>query len=350
MGALVERRDRGRVGGLGLAAQPRAEHDLSVHVRGQPRDPRLERVEHAGHGLAQHRDPAVGVLRCLIEPVPDRLEDVVGQDAVHDAGLGDDEAVLRLDPVGIEHRVEVGDKLGAMARRDPRQDDAERGAAVPGVLQQFPDRGVRVAAGARHEQPQVRRVEELVREVIVRAHDGVDVGGVEQGDPLGHPLAGGEHQQPVTSRPGQPFLAHPGQRRQEHVLREPVDIVGMAGEDRRVGGWPPDPGQADLGADDAVDQRRLARPGRADQGDQERCGGLADTGQQVVVNLAEQLDALGGDLIGTRNVEDQWDGGDPLVQVEQGRFEKPGVDPDPRPLPLSFGYAPGGTGGRVLGG
>ena len=96
----------------------------------------------------EHRDLAVGLPGGLVQPVPDRLEDVVGQVTVHDAGLRDDQPVVRLYPVGVEHRVEVRDELGAMARRDPGQHDAERGAAFPGVLSAVPRPG-RPRSGSR---------------------------------------------------------------------------------------------------------------------------------------------------------------------------------------------------------
>jgi hypothetical protein len=86
-------------------------------------------------------------------------------------------------------------------------------------------------------------------------------------------------------------------------------------------------GVADLGADDAVDQRRLARAGGPDQGHQQRRAGLAHPGQQVVVDLAEQLDPLGPGGLGAGGLEDQADVHDPAAQFEQGRFEQPGIDP-----------------------
>ena len=145
--------------------------------------------------------------------------------------------------------------------------------------------------------------------------------------PLRHALAGGQHEQPVAARPGQALLADPGQRGQEHVLGEPVDVVGVAGQHRAVRRRAAHAGRADLGADDAVDQRGLARAGGADQGDQDGRRGLPDPGQQVVIDLAEQLGAFGLDLGGTGDLEDQRDGGDPLPEVEQGRLEQAGVHP-----------------------
>ena len=72
----------------------------------------------------------------------------------------------------------------------------------------------------------------------VRLHHRVDVRGVQQRDAARHALAGGQHEQAVPAGAGQAFLADPGQGRQEVVLGEPVDVVGVAGQRRAVSGGP----------------------------------------------------------------------------------------------------------------
>ena len=259
-----------------------------------------------------------------------------------------DEAVRRRDPVRVEHGVEVVDEFGPVGLRDPGQDHAEGGLAVPGVLQDLPDRPVGVPAGAGHEQPQVRGVEELVGELVVRLHHRIDVRRVQQRDAARHALARREHEQPVPAGPGQAFLPDPGQRGQEVVLGEPVDLVGVAGQHRAVRRRPAHAGGAHVRADDAVHQRGLAGAGGADQGDEHRRGGAAHPGQQVVVDLAEELAAFGLDLGGTGDLEDEGDGGDPLPEVEQGGLEQARVDPDVR---LGGGLGPcAGPGCGGLGG
>ena len=272
--------------------------------------------------LGEHRDPAVAAGGGIGEPVADRLIGVGWQHAVDERGLQDDEAVLGRDSVGVEHGVEVLAELGPVGLGDPRQDHAERGLALPGVLEDLPHRSVSVPAGAGHEQPQVRGVEELVGELVVGLDHRVDVGGVQQRDAPRHALAGGQHQQAIPARPGQALLADPGQRGQEVVLGEPVDVIGVAGQDRAVGRRPAHAGGAHVGADDAVHQGRLPRPGGADQRHQHGGGGPADPGQQVVIDLAEQLGAFGLYLGGTRDLEHQRDGRDSLAQVEQRGLEQ----------------------------
>ena len=155
----------------------------------------------------------------------------------------------------------------------------------------------------------------------------VDVGGVQQRDTPRHALAGGQDQQAVSARPGQPFLADPGQGGQEVVLGEPVDVIGVAGQDRAVGRRPAHAGCAHVGTDDAVHQGRLPGTCGADQGYQHGRGGPADPGQQVVVDLAEKLGAFGLHLGRTVDLEHQRHGRDPLAQVEQSRLEQPRVHP-----------------------
>src|SRR5207253_11414249 len=101
-------------------------------------------------------------------------------------------------------------------------------------------------------------------------------------------------------------------------------------------------------ADDAVHQRGFAGTRGADQGDQDRRGGAAHPGQQVIVDLAEELAAFGLDRGGTGDLQDQGDGGDPLPDVEQGRLEQARVDPG-----VTLGGGPGfrvpGRGGHRRG-
>ena len=169
-----------------------------------------------------------------------------------------------------------------------------------------------------------------MREIPVLGHHRVDVGGVEQGDALGHALVRRQHEQPVAARPGEPFLAYPGHGGEEDVLREPVDVVGVAGEHRAVRRRAPDAGHADLYPDDAVDQGRFTRPGRADQGDQDRGPRFAQPRQQVVVDLAEQLAPLRAGLLDSGGFQRQLGGDDRLAQREDRGLDQLGVHPDRR--------------------
>ena len=143
-----------------------------------------------------------------------------------------------------------------------------------------------------------------------------------------------------TSSPSRPGLASPSWRTRGSVGRNMFSANQWMSS-----GWQASTGELVVGRRTPVrltwvpttlfTSVDLPGAGRADQGHEQRRGRLADPGQQVVVDLAEQLGALGGDLVGAGDVEHERDGGDPLVQVQQGRLEQPGVHPDPGPLPLA---------------
>ena len=291
----------------------------------------------------EHRHPAVGPGGGVGEPVADGLVGVAREHPVDEGDLRYDEAVRGRDPVRVQHGIEVVDEFGPVGLRDPGQDHAEGGLTVPGVLQDLPDRPIGVPAGAGHEQPQVRSVEELVGELVMCLHHRVDVRRVQQRDAARHALARREHEQPVPAGTGQAFLPDPGQRGQEVVLGEPVDLVGVAGQDRAVRRRPTHPGGTHGRADDAVHQGGLPGARGADQGDEHRRGGTTHPGQQVVVDLIEELAAFGLDLGGTGDLEDERDSGDPLPEVEQGGLEQARIDPDVR---LSGGPGPDRGDGR----
>jgi hypothetical protein len=167
-----------------------------------------------------------------------------------------------------------------------------------------------------------------VGELPVLGHHRIDVGGVEQGDALGHALVRRQHEQPVAARPGEPLLTYPGHGGEEDILREPVDVVGVTGEHRAVRRRAPDAGHADLYPDDAVDQGRFTRPGRADQSDQDRGARFAQPRQQVVVDLAEQLAPLRAGLLGSGGLQRQLGGDDRLAQREDRGLDQLGVHTD----------------------
>ena len=76
---------------------------------------------------------------------------------------------------------------------------------------------------------------------------------------------------------------------QQAVLAEPLRVVGVVDEHRRPGRGAQHPGRGDAGADEGVDQRRLARAGRAaDDREQRRVEGH-QARDHVVLELVDHL-------------------------------------------------------------
>ncbi len=209
--------------------------------------------------------------------------------------------------------------------------------------------------GRGHEQPQVGGVQELVGELPVRGHHRVDVRRVEQGDALGHALAGGEDEQPVAARTG-PAL--PGGRgagwagRRSPRTSPPRSgwqaSTGLLVVGRRIPvalTWAPTMLFTSVDLPAPVEPTRATRIGASD---------WRIRGQQVVIDLAEQLAPLGPGGLGALGLVDQVHVHDPAPQREQGRLELPGIDPAMPPrfaAPGITGPAAAGPGpGRVAGG
>jgi hypothetical protein len=167
-----------------------------------------------------------------------------------------------------------GDLLGALGHAV--EHDRQRRAAVAGGVQQVPGHRVGVAGGGRDEQPGVGGGEQLAGEVAVGLDDRVDVGRVEQREPLG---------QRVGRRELDPAGAgiradRAGQAGEHAVGLEPAHVGGVADEHGRAGRRAQDARRRDGGADEAVDQRRLACAGRAADDHQQRRVHLAQAGRR----------------------------------------------------------------------
>jgi hypothetical protein len=98
--------------------------------------------------------------------------------------------------------------------------------------------------------------------------------------------------------------------REDPIVLEPAQIVGMADEDRRAGGGAENPGRAHDGADEAVHERRLPGAGRAADHHQHRGIHLAEARQEVVVGLGDEIVASAPRVGRARNLELQAYGGE----------------------------------------
>ncbi len=219
--------------------------------------------------------------------------------------------------------------------RDPVEDGDEGGSVLLGGAQQVPGDGVGVPRGGGDHHPDVGGADELGGECPVLDHQGVDVGGVEDGEPARQ--AGNGLDPHLAGRVGfgRSAVAGPGSGGGGHLLLpvrhpdphqvgqyahsgEPVVVIRMADEHRCTRGRAQHPGFADLSADEGVDEGGLTGPGGpADDGEHRRLGRL-QPGYEVVVELREQL---GSGLAGARSAgqgQRQTHGRDPVAQGGQG--------------------------------
>ena len=192
-------------------------------------------------------------------------------------------------PGARQHPGQVRGHLARGLGRHPVEHDGERGAALLRRPQQVPRDGVGVAGRRRDENPEVRRRQQLTGELAVGLDHRVDVGGVEQREPGGQVVADDQ----LHACPAPPAAAgDPGQARQHPVTGERGHVGRRADQHRRPGGGPQHAGGGDRGADEAVDQRGLARTGRAADDGEQRGVEVAQPGEQVVVDLVD--DRAGG--------------------------------------------------------
>ena len=113
----------------------------------------------------------------------------------------------------------------------PVENERKRRPAVARRTEELPRHRVGVAGGSRDEEPSVGRREELAGERAVLGEDGVDVGRVEEGEPLRKRLRRRELHVPGRASP--PLAAR--QAGQDSRAVEPLEVVRVEGEHRRAG-------------------------------------------------------------------------------------------------------------------
>lgn len=183
--------------------------------------------------------------------------------------------------------------------RDSVEDGGEGDVVLLGGAQQVPGQRVGVAGGGGDQDPDVGRADQLGGEFTVAGDQGVDVGGVEEGQaarervvafqpefgPGGLAAVGG-----VVVAPD-PLAYGPGARQpgQHARVGEPGAVLGMAHQHRRTGGGAQDTRFADTTADKRVDKSRLARACRSADDREQRRLGRGQPRYQVVVQLGQEF-------------------------------------------------------------
>lgn len=198
---------------------------------------------------------------------------------------------------------DLGDELVG----DPVEDADEGGVVFLGGAQEVPGDGVGVAGGGGDHHPDVGGGDEFGGEQAVAGDQGVDVGGVEEGEAAGQGRGGLDAQDGGVGAAGVVVLVEvgagaaavvpggvrdAGEAGQDAAGAEPVVVVGVADQDRGAGGGAQHARFADLPSDQGVDQGGLAGAGgAADDREEGRLGG-AEARQQVVVELGEEFVAV----------------------------------------------------------
>ena len=201
----------------------------------------------------------------------------VGDD--EEGGLGQTQALEALDQVATHLREDPGG--------DAVEHDADGSAASCGVLQCRPGSVVTVTCGGGDEEPQVRSLQKTHRQSAVGLVHGIEVGGVDEGQTRGHGV-GDDGQADLRQR----------------VLGEGLDVLGIDDQHGRARRRAQDPGVGDLGAQNGIDQRRLARAGGTAHDDDGGQFGVGQTGQHVVADLPHKTGAQStgvGDPVGVEH-------------------------------------------------
>ena len=218
-----------------------------------------------------------------------------GQQSVDKRLLLDRERRRGAEAFGAQHLLEVRSDLGGGTRRHAIEHQTDADPTGHRAAEELPRHRVGVAHGSRDEQPQIRRVQQLGGHGSVGVDDGVDVGRVEQGQRLGHSVAG--DQLDVVAGLGS-AAADPGQAGEDPVVSEPALSVGVVHQHRAAGRRAQHTRSRDFGAHQAVHQRRLPRSRRAADDGQHGSVHVAQAGQDIVLELPHSRGGLCPRLIG----------------------------------------------------
>ena len=271
-------------------------------------------AQRAVQGAAHHLGPGGGVRGQPHQPAAQRRDRVRRDPPAGQRHLRHGEQRGPAQPVVGQHPAEVRADLGHRLRRHPVEHHRQRGAALLGGVQQVPRHRVGVPGRGGDEDPQVGGGEQL--------------GGQLRGCRRPRSPRPARRAAPArAARPGAARSAGSGRRRarrptpvtrarsgQHPGVGEPAALVRRADQHRRPGGRPEHPGRADVGAEQRVDQRRLAGAGGAADDGEQRGVELAEPGQQVVVDLPDQLVAGAARLVHADQPQAEPHAGHPVAQ------------------------------------
>ncbi len=214
------------------------------------------------------------------------------------ADVGHDEQRDVLHAALPQAGVEVGADRRQVLLGHPVEHHRDARAALLGTVERLPGQGVAVAGGRGDEQPEVGRLQELVRRRAVLLEEGVEVRGVHQ--------RGAARDALVLDQAGQ--LRDGARRQRVHVARVHAHH-GFAG------GGPQHPGLGHLLLQEAVEERGLAGARGAGEHHDGGTRQLGEAREQVLVELRQEAFTGRLGLLGAVDRQGQGRRGDVAAQV-----------------------------------
>ena len=271
--------------GLGGVLEPSRGIILSIDVVRQAGEVGAQARPCAVPGAA-HQAGSTMTSRQQTQPVAQRRDGSLGQQTLMGTRVRDDEE----GGLGQPQSLEAGHQVAAHFRKNPGGDPIEHnadGCASPrGILKRRPGSVVAIARGSGDEEPQVSGLQKTQRQSPVGLVHGVEIRGINKGQARRNGLR-------------EDATAHLRQR----MVGERIGVLRIHNQHGRARRGSQDPGLGDLGAQDGVDQRGLARTGGAAHDDDGGQIGIDKSRQHMVSNLSDQAGshpAGVGDAIGVQ--------------------------------------------------
>ena len=150
-----------------------------------------------------------------------------------------------------------------------------------GLVEEVPGHGVRVASSRGDEDPQICGLQQLGSQVAISRYHGIDVGGVQNGQPFRDPRLSNQ----LEARGVIAGNSGTHQRGQHPVTIEPRCVVRVVDENRRGRGGTNDAGPCHHSSDQRIDQGGLSGTCRPTDHGEQRCVDGLQPRKDVVVEL-----------------------------------------------------------------
>ena len=293
-----------------------------------------ERAHGALEGLADDDGAGPGVAGEGVEPAPSRPTARRGGPSASSATSG----TVKIGAVGRPCSRSIAARWGRISSTasggDAVEDDGDGRAPLGGGAQQVPRDGVGVAGGGRDEEPEVGGGQQLAASSRLAGRPSRC-----RGRRAGPCRPGGRTSRRAAPCPAADSPGPPGDAREageDALVGEPLRSWGWCTSTGLVVVGRSTPDAADLGADDGVDEGRLAGAGGPSDDREERGVDGAQPRQDVVVELLEELAAGGLRGRAARHLQGQGRVGDGVAQALDSGDQRPHVPVHAHPASLSI--------------